>query len=1044
MAQLKSFKFIEPDSAREPDASNPHQQVPQESSLSSSSSKSSFTGPVLTSNDESEEMSVNKSPSQELAKVVASGSSSLASSQECQVASYDIVEEEEEEGSDKRQAESPINKVSQAQEAPASLTSMTAKIKLRVLNQNVPSSPAIGRAGSVQSLGQSRMNDASSQLSVRTSSANQFEIRWHEISVFASKSKVPKMIANSSIYKFFARSPSSSSSDSSDKLNPDNIYYSPPIRHKELAELRPSTPAASTPSGSIAPNPNPAEYRPILSNLSGSVFSAQMSAVLGPSGVGKTMLLNTLTGRNTLEATGKVSLLGGGASKRMSVVTVPQEDVLPSKLTALEDLRFTSHLKNPQRGFNHARNIERIVRHLQLDKFLDTRIDKLSGGEARRLSIGRELLSSPDIMILDEPTSGLDANTCKKIITALRDIVEHSDAILDRPMAVIVTIHQPQREVLDLFHRVYVMARGGRAIYEGPPSNLMPTLLEFSSLSRVCAPDQLNENPAIVALEVASGEYGPDLIGELALHHEQMVYEDQCTLTDDNLAAFPPTTTDKGYSHSPFSTPRVLRLARKSPALSSASPRVDRFYRSRLNSIGENSLGKQTPRLARSRLTGANFDKVSNVTSVSFASSYDLELPEQSPRLKVDKRLRRSVVMKGDFISHTLTLIRRCWLLTTRDAFLMAIRIIGFLLVAGGMVQIFAEALDPNEHQCPVYESEVDDIVSFILSTKNRLMNLQTSLKQSSSTHLFFFHLVLCITMVTSALTGLVFPLQMRMFIREYKNGWYSPASFITSQTLAELPVDMIGPTISLVITYPLCQQPVSAYYWREVGYILVLIIASLICKSQAQIVGALLMNSVENSVFVSCVLVTPPALLSGIAVRVSQMPWLLGVLSYGSFLRYAFESLFVLRYGYDICPCNPDVIDGWPTKTSADAVPPQLDRLARGFIELSQNASPAADLDPRDNFLYVNNGTEPVSSEGVYNNLFLKFLRLVTDASNLFVPNSQDLGTCEKYRSLYLMDMEIEDKILLKWVSIMLFMFILSRFITYYVIKAVIKLRRP
>lgn len=1025
MAQLKSFRFLEPDQAQVFDDCN-QQQV----GSSSDSSGSSSSGPALTSSDDSD--TTKTSTKQQSI----SSCSTLASSQEYQTARHELNAEEEEE-QQQQQQQQPVssiaigNQQSLRNEPQANWQSTsTPKLQLRILS-NV--------AGSTTS-GAQRMNDASSLNSAsKPLSANHFEIRWAEISVSARKSKVPKMIADNSIYKYFSQT-SSSSGQTVDKLaRADKLYYTPRVKHKPLdSTLQPSD-AATTTSLSINETTNLAEYRPILVNVSGSVFSGQMSAILGPSGVGKTMLLNTLTGRNTLDGVGKVSLIGG-ASKRMSVVTVPQEDVLPAKLTTLEDLKFTSRLKNPQRGFNHTLNIERIVRHLHMDKFLHTRVDKLSGGEARRLSIGRELLSSPDIMILDEPTSGLDANTCKKIITALRDIVEHSDNILDRPMSVIVTIHQPQREVLDLFHRVYVMARGGRAIYEGSPSQLMPTLLECSSLSQVCPSSQLNENPAIVALEVASGEYGPDLIDELAMHHEQMTYEDQCTLADENPSSAS-SSQDKPtyYSQSPYSTPRVPRQARRSPM----TPRLELFHRSRLNSIGENSLvGKQTPRMPRSRLTGANFDKVSNVTSVSFASTYDRELPEQSSRLKVDKRLRRSVVMKGDFVAHTLTLMQRCWLLTTRDAFLMAIRVIGFLLVAGGMVQIFATSLDPDEHQCPVYESEVDDIVSFVMSTKQRLMNLQSSLKQSNSTHLFFFHLVLCITMVTSALTGLVFPLQMRMFIREYKNGWYSPASFITSQTLAELPVDMIGPIISLVITYPLCNQPVSPYHWREIGYIVVLIIAAIICKSQAQIVGALLMNSVENSVFVSCVMVTPPALLSGIAVRVSQMSWPLQILSNGSFLRYAFESLFVIRYGYGICPCDSNLINGWPTKTSPDAVPPQLDRLARGFLELSRNATPPADLSPQDNFLLVNE-TRSDLPDDEYNNLFLKFLRLVTDASNLFVPNSQDLGTCSKYRSLYLMDMEIEDYILLKWISVMVFMFLLSRIITYYVIKAVIKLRR-
>lgn len=795
---------------------------------------------------------------------------------------------------------------------------------------------------------------------------------------------------------------------------------------------------------------NSKEYRPILVNVSGSVFSGQMTAVLGPSGVGKTMLLNTLTGRNSLQGTGRVSLIGS-ATKRMSVVTVPQADVLPGKLTTLEDLQFTSRLKNPEANFNHERNINRIVKCLHMEKFLHTRIEKLSGGEERRLSIGRELLSSPDILILDEPTSGLDANTCKKIIAGLRDIVEHSDYILDRPMSIIVTIHQPQQEVLNLFHRIYVMAVGGRAIYEGPPTMILPTLLEHSNLSRCCQVEQLNENPAIVALEVASGEYGPQIIAELANYHEAQFYEDTILSAASSGGAGVNVQFGGSSNSSPFMTPRIL--GRRSPMINS-SPRSHIFQRGRQHQVAQspvvgmqqdaNSIGRPTPLMGRRSQRPQEFDKVSQVTSVSYASTYDADLPEPAaPKLKVDKRLRRSVVMKSHFWSHTWTLMQRCWLLTTRDMLLMSIRIIGFVLAAMGLVQTFSGALDPNEHQCPEFESEVSDVATFMDTTKSRLENISTMIRQSNSVHLFLYHLVLSLMMVTAALTGLMFPLQMRMFIREYKNGWYSPASFIMSTTLAELPVDFIGPTISVLLSYGLCNQPTGMYYWREISCIIVMIVASIICKSQAQIVGAAFMDSVENSVFLSCVAVTGPALLSGIAIRVSQMSWPLQLVSYTSFLRYCFESLFSIRYGYGICPCDPEIVHGYPASIATEAIPAQLNNLAKGFIELSaQNNDSVINTtslfipsDSSSSFEYADANKDE--------NLFVRYLRLVNGASNLFVPNPTDLGNCDNYRSLYLMDLNIPNDILPKWITVMLAMWIFSRFLTYSTVKTVIKFRR-
>lgn len=887
------------------------------------------------------------------------------------------------------------------------------------------------------------------------SASNQFEIRWQNLRLFSRKTNLPRFVYESSFYQFLYKEKES-------QLAADTCY-SPPIQHrvfptiKEESEHQPAgTRNAQSDkfdsSISLADKENigqkPAtdqsnEFKCILDNVSGSVFSGQLTAILGPSGVGKTTLLNSLTGRNTLDGTGRVSLIGG-ATKRMSVVTVPQNDVLPTKLTTWEDLSFTSRLKNPQFSeMEHKNNIEKIVEHLHMTKFLHTQISRLSGGEARRLSIGRELLNSPDIMILDEPTSGLDANTCKKIITALRDIVEHSDNILGRPMSIIVTIHQPQQEVYNLFQRVYVMAIGGRSIYEGPPNMLLPTLLQQSSLSRMTPVDQLNENPAIVAIEVASGEYGQEIIQELADFHELQMYEEFSTFNDEIGMA------------SPIQTPYLLRNPRKSPLVGAGvatSPRLDVFHRKRLSSF-DSSIGRPTPiMLRRNNLSGNQLDKMSAITSVSYASTYDAELPKQTGKLKVDKRLRRSVVMKSDLVSHTLTLMSRCWLLATRDIFLMSIRIIGFLLVAGGTVQIFSHALDPDQHICPQYESEVENLRTFMHDIKDRLNEIEGLTRQSSSQHLFFFHLLLCITMVTSALTGLVFPFQMRMFIREYKNGWYSPASFVISQTLAELPIDVVGPLVTVLISYPLCNQPTSQYYWREIGYCIVIIFTSIITKSQAQVIGAFLMDSVENSVFMSCVFVTFPALLSGVPIRVQQMTLPLQWASYTSFLRYSFESLLDLRYGYGMCPCDPELVDGYPIDASSVAIPSHLNNLARGFMALNginqtafvgEDAAILSSIDrTTSNPLDLAGGSlNPI--DATPENLFLRFIRLVTGAGNFFAPNSSDLGDCDKYRSLYLLIMNVPKDVLDDWLIVMLLMFIISRFIIYFVVKTVIKIRR-
>lgn len=247
----------------------------------------------------------------------------------------------------------------------------------------------------------------------------------------------------------------------------------------------------------------------IIQQINGSFKSGELTAVMGPSGAGKTSLLNLLSRRREEGYTGKLYVDSLG--HRIKISTIPQHDSLPGYLTVRENLMFASRLKNNQKNYDQEKNIERVSSLLGLDDCLDTMTKKISGGQQKRLAIAQELLSRPEILILDEPTSGLDSLTCYKTISVLKNLVRDSARKLIDPIAIVITIHQPQQEVFELFDKVYVMANGGIAIYNGPPQDCIQYVQQHSGIEMIDS----DYNPASFLIEIASGEYGEEPIKKL-------------------------------------------------------------------------------------------------------------------------------------------------------------------------------------------------------------------------------------------------------------------------------------------------------------------------------------------------------------------------------------------------------------------------------------------------------------------------------------------------------------------------------------------------
>jgi ABC-type multidrug transport system ATPase subunit/pSer/pThr/pTyr-binding forkhead associated (FHA) protein len=190
--------------------------------------------------------------------------------------------------------------------------------------------------------------------------------------------------------------------------------------------------------------------------------------VIGPSGAGKSTLLGALTGTKPAD-TGTVlydnrDLYRDYAELRYRIGLVPQESVLHTQLTARRALQYSAELRFPADtgAAERDQRVDEVMSELGLTKHANTRADRLSGGQLKRVNVAQELLTRPSLLFLDEPTSGLDPGLDKSVMEQMKDLAHDG-------RTVIVVTHSVDN--LDQCDRLLVLVPGGRIAFYGPPSD---------------------------------------------------------------------------------------------------------------------------------------------------------------------------------------------------------------------------------------------------------------------------------------------------------------------------------------------------------------------------------------------------------------------------------------------------------------------------------------------------------------------------------------------------------------------------------------------
>lgn len=744
-----------------------------------------------------------------------------------------------------------------------------------------------------------------------------------------------------------------------------------------------------------------------------------------------------------------------------------------NQLTVRENLWFASRLKHPEEGFDHDSNIERVLDLLKLETCIDTKISKISGGQYKRVSIAQELLSNPDILILDEPTSGLDSLTCYKTVMVLRDLARLSP----NPMAIIVTIHQPQREVFDLFNHVYILAIGGRCIYEGHPSQSIKTINECGGGIHFDA-DQYN--PASYLVEIASAEFGEKPIEALVEHQKRDFVKRSAAQDYSNGLSGQVGTPSLKKRQSPMvarfkSTLSTLRGSASSPQLGSnggtgrPSPRPankrngNQMYAytneaydttqagsiEQLNSLKSGQLqvpsyeqhvsNNGAPVIKISGPNDADSQAVGNGApdrqQQNLLTTADGELLEEGAFYLDDRLQTHKHNHQGHFFRHCQLLTKRSWLCLCKDPMLTTLRFSAHIIVPLLITLVYGSRVGkPNA--CPLYETDMD-LIDYARRGAKRLLNLQDELRCTFENVGLYFLSIYAFTFSTMCLTSLSFPLNMHVLLKEVRNGWYSIPTYFIGKTLADFPLEFILPTVTLMITYPLTGQPSSYMEWRFLLATGIFVVTSLIAQTQGLIFGALFMNAMQAAVFVAPVSTTPLILLSGFLIRISQMPSYLQKLSSLSYFRYAIESLTIIRYGFGQCPCDPKVVTGKPV--SASGVPDQLRTMTNYWLSTFETGGGDALNDTLSNFNETITELATTTIEPEQPIDFFQDLTVLLARANSF---GADIKTCKDLKPYPMIDFNLDDDQLWFWVVALVATLIVSKVVNYLVVKYSVKLR--
>lgn len=483
----------------------------------------------------------------------------------------------------------------------------------------------------------------------------------------------------------------------------------------------------------------PSKERQILEDVSVLARPGELTAIMGPSGGGKTTLLELISSRISGNTTGEIHINGEPVTR--SIMTkiagyVKQKDILLASSTVREAIEFSAHLRLPTTVSDTERQerVDNVIGKLGLTKCAETKIGDdahrgVSGGELKRTAIGVELVTQPNLLFLDEPTSGLDSSSAFTIVDMLQKLA-HEDGT-----TVVCTLHQPRSNIFYLFDRL-ILLHAGRVLYQGPPADAIP----FFALCGHPCPAYTNP---------------PDFFMDV--------------ITDTEIPGGTSASTDSTPTDSPNSTTRPL-ITDGSPEPSSTSPTKKRKRSRKTKSKDAGDLSSDSSELEvfkdKTSAEPLTVDEMVARWRKSKKSKRVVEFNEELQPVDIKKAKTR----KPGCFSQTVTLFGRSWKNNIRNPLILYAQLGQhvFLAVFIGLMYL-------------------------------RIGNKANSLMDRAAA---VFFTLLNASWIPALTAAFVFPAERPLFNRERAGGFYKVLPYYLATTLSDAPLQILFVVLDSAISY--------------------------------------------------------------------------------------------------------------------------------------------------------------------------------------------------------------------------------------------------